>query len=129
MLGRKSKALRSNPSRLEMAVSKLHNTAELANRDVEDQYTNFGSHITSQLRELPLRSFLILQEKFQALITQERLNSIQILHPSPPCSSFHSSSCTSSLTSPISVFPSTIQASPNTYQPSPCEYRPSNQDT
>ncbi|KAF5283136.1 hypothetical protein FQR65_LT14065 [Abscondita terminalis] len=48
----------------------------------EDQYDAFSKHIASQLRELPMRSFLMLQQKFQELITQERLaqlNQVQLV--------------------------------------------------
>ena len=50
-----------------------------------DQYSQFGQHVASQLRELPVRRFIILQEKIQQLITEERLRDIEktpIPHPS-----------------------------------------------
>lgn len=64
-------------TRFESAVNKLHAIAELSHQDIEDQYEKFGKHIASQMRELPLKSFIILQSKFQNLITEERLASIQ----------------------------------------------------
>ncbi|KAE9522104.1 hypothetical protein AGLY_017492 [Aphis glycines] len=45
----------------------------MATADTEDQYDKFGKHLASQMRELPLKSFIILQSKFQTLITEERL--------------------------------------------------------
>jgi hypothetical protein len=76
------------PSRFESAVNKLQSIAELASTGVndttpvEDQYDAFSKHIASQLRELPMTSFLILQQKIQELITQERLaqlNQVQLV--------------------------------------------------
>lgn len=61
------------PTRFESAVEKLHSIAQLTDSDTEDEYDKFGQHIASQLRQLPLRSFIVLQSKFQTLITQERL--------------------------------------------------------
>lgn len=51
----------------------MHLIAQLTDSDTEDEYDKFGQHIASQLRQLPLRSFIVLQSKFQTLITQERL--------------------------------------------------------
>ena len=60
-------------------VSKLQEIAELSKIvETKDQYTIFGDHIVSQLRELPIRSFIILQEKIQSLITRERLDVIDV---------------------------------------------------
>jgi len=47
--------------------------AEMATADTEDQYDQFGKHLASQLREVPLKSFIVLQSKIQNLITKERL--------------------------------------------------------
>lgn len=65
-------------------ANRLQNTTGIANNhpesaDVcpeEDQYTIFGKHIVSQMRELPVRSFIQLQNKIQQLITDERLNQL-----------------------------------------------------
>ncbi|KAG8309384.1 hypothetical protein J6590_087383 [Homalodisca vitripennis] len=67
---------RRTPTRFESAVDKLHSIARMTSDDTEDQYDKFGQHIASQLRQLPLRSFIILQSKFQNLITEERLASL-----------------------------------------------------
>jgi hypothetical protein len=56
---------------IESALSKLQNLSQ--NRSLEDQYDRFGKHVAGHLRELPLCSFVILQEKIQSLITNERL--------------------------------------------------------
>lgn len=61
------------PNRLENSINKLQKIAEMATADTEDQYDKFGKHLASQMRELPLKSFIILQSKFQNLITEERL--------------------------------------------------------
>lgn len=61
------------PNRFENSINKLQKIAEMATADTEDQYDKFGKHLASQMRELPLKSFIILQSKFQNLITEERL--------------------------------------------------------
>lgn len=56
----------------------------------DDQYDRFARHVASQLRELPLRSFVILQQEIQNSITRERLNQIDFTNqftPSPAESS------------------------------------------
>ncbi|KAG8318937.1 hypothetical protein J6590_102205 [Homalodisca vitripennis] len=67
---------RRTPTRFESAVDKLHSIARMTSDDIEDQDDKFGQHIASQFRQLPLRSFIILQSKFQNLITEERLASL-----------------------------------------------------
>jgi HSP90 family molecular chaperone len=57
---------------VEPAISKLQNLSQ--NRYLEDQYDRFGKHVARQLRELPLRSFGVLQEKIQSLLTNERVH-------------------------------------------------------
>jgi len=59
---------------VESGVSKLQNLSQ--NRHLEDQHDRFGKHVAEQLRELPLRSFVVLQEKIQSLLTNERLHSM-----------------------------------------------------
>lgn len=60
---------------MEQSVFKLHEIALLTN-ETDDEYDRFGMHISAQLKHLPLRSFIVLQEKNQSLITQERLSII-----------------------------------------------------
>jgi len=60
---------------LEQSVNKLHEIALMTN-GTDDEYDRFGLHISAQLKQLPLRSFITLQEKIQSLITQERLKII-----------------------------------------------------
>lgn len=95
---RTTKTVKSNfttkyPSRFESALNKLQGIAEVASEGMqvkaegEDQYDIFAKHIATQLRELPMRSFILLQHKFQQMITMERLaqiGEIQPLHPSIP---------------------------------------------
>ena len=64
---------------VESAISKLQNLSQ--NRYPEDQYDRFGKNVAGQLRELPLRSFVVLQEKTQSLLTNERLHCMNT--PSP----------------------------------------------
>jgi len=64
---------------VESAISKLQNISQ--NRYLEDQYDRFGKHVAVQLRELPLRSFVVLREKIQSLLTNERLHCMNT--PSP----------------------------------------------
>jgi hypothetical protein len=60
---------RNKRNQTESAVSELQNLPQ--NRYLEDQYDRFGKHVAGQLRELPLPSFVVLQEKIQSLITNE----------------------------------------------------------
>lgn len=61
-------------SKLENPINKLQQIADLITANNEDdQYDKFTKHISSQLRELPLKSFILLQSKIQDLITEERL--------------------------------------------------------
>lgn len=71
------------PSTFEVTVNKLQQIAELANTDTEDQYDKFAVHLASQLRELPLKSFILLQSKIQNLITEERLTALDESQPLP----------------------------------------------
>ncbi|XP_054268777.1 uncharacterized protein LOC128990436 [Macrosteles quadrilineatus] len=64
------------PTRFESVVDKLHSLANLTSEDTEDQYDKFGQHIACQLRQLPERSFILLQSKFQNIITEERLKAL-----------------------------------------------------
>ena len=57
---------------VESAISKLQNLSQ--NQCLEDQYDRFGKHVAGELRELPLCSFVVLQEKIQSLLTNERLH-------------------------------------------------------
>ncbi|CAH1404498.1 unnamed protein product [Nezara viridula] len=59
---------------LNQSVTKLHKFPVMRSCDVvEDEYYYFAMHIVSQLRTLPTRSFIILQERIQSLVTEERL--------------------------------------------------------
>jgi hypothetical protein len=46
-----------------------------------DEFQQFGYHIAAQLRQLPLKNALLLQEKVQSLITRERISCMT--SPSP----------------------------------------------
>lgn len=63
-------------SKFENPINTLQQIAELITANKEDQYDKFAKHISSQLRELPLKSFILLQSKIQNLITEERLASL-----------------------------------------------------
>jgi len=71
----KKKKKCNKSSNLEQSVNKLHEIALMTN-ETDDEYDRFGMHISAQLKQLPLRSFITLQEKIQSLITQERLKII-----------------------------------------------------
>jgi hypothetical protein len=75
---------------VESAVSKLQTMS--LNRYLEDQYDRFGKHVARHSRELPLRSFVVLQEKIQSLLTNERLH---CLNTASPLASYVSSVITS----------------------------------
>ncbi|XP_045462488.1 uncharacterized protein LOC123672444 isoform X1 [Harmonia axyridis] len=51
----------------------LKKTVNTNNYRSDDQYDAFAKHISAQLRELPIRSFIILQGQIQDLINRERL--------------------------------------------------------
>lgn len=53
----------------------------------DDEYTQFGHIVSTQLRTMPLRNFLVLQQKIQNLIAEER---IKLLEDGPSSSSRHS---------------------------------------
>lgn len=60
-------------TRFEKSVDKLQDIAKIA-VDNEDQFDKYGKYIASQLREMPLRSFIALQSQINHLITTERLH-------------------------------------------------------
>ena len=77
-------------------TSKSHEIAEVKSVQAEDQYSIFSHHIATQLRQLPIKNFVILQEKIQSLITEERLAAMAFDH--------------------LPQSPSTYPVSPSTYQ-------------
>lgn len=54
------------------SLSKLRNII-----DKDDEFEIFGSHIAAQLRKLPIKNALILEEQIQSLITKERISCIK----------------------------------------------------
>jgi hypothetical protein len=83
---------------VESAISKLQNLSQ--NRYLEDQYDRFGKHVVGQLRELPLCSFVVLQEKIHSLLTNEWLHRMNT--PSPLAS--YVSSVITSPSEPITPY-------------------------
>lgn len=68
-------------AKVDQAIAKLQKIAKSrpvpsSSNRIPDEYDAFAQHIATQLRTLPVRSFIVLQEKFQSLITKERLNNI-----------------------------------------------------
>lgn len=63
-----------SPTRVERSAAQLQRVPEMTATDFEDQYDKFVNHVASQLRQMPLRSFIVLQGQIQQLITSERLN-------------------------------------------------------
>ena len=76
---------------VESAISKLQTLSQ--NSYLEDQYDRFGKHVTGHLREIPLPSFVVLQEKIRSLLTNERLH---YMNTPSPLTSYVSSVITSS---------------------------------
>lgn len=63
-----------SPTRVERSAAQLQRVPEMTATGFEDQYDKFVNHVASQLRQMPLRSFIVLQGQIQQLITSERLN-------------------------------------------------------
>ncbi|XP_018012720.1 uncharacterized protein LOC108669816 isoform X6 [Hyalella azteca] len=66
-------------SRITSAVAKLQKIASnrySSSGKVLDEYDVFGQHIANQLRILPVRSYIKLQERIQTLITEETLKNL-----------------------------------------------------
>ncbi|XP_054259608.1 uncharacterized protein LOC128984325 [Macrosteles quadrilineatus] len=97
------------PTRFESSVDKLENIAMMVSPQetetvTDDQYYDrFAKHVGSQLRELPLRSFVLLQQEIQNLITRERLNQIDFTNQFTPSPAESSSSC--DVYSPLQIQP------------------------
>ncbi|KAG8308580.1 hypothetical protein J6590_106332 [Homalodisca vitripennis] len=72
----------SKLAKLEQSIAKLQKIAENRPKSTasaskkQDEYDAFAQHMATQLRTLPLRSFIILQEQFQSLITKEKLKTM-----------------------------------------------------
>ncbi|XP_018025056.1 uncharacterized protein LOC108680685 [Hyalella azteca] len=74
----------SKLSKVERAIDKLQKidkSKPLCSKKVLDEYDVFGQHIANQLRKLPMKSWTILQEKMQSLITKEILENVSVLEP------------------------------------------------
>ncbi|XP_014278442.1 uncharacterized protein [Halyomorpha halys] len=74
------KKIKKEPDTLEtlnQCVNKLHEIVVMPSSDiVEDEYYYFAMHIASQLRKLPTRSFIVLQERIQCIVSEERLKTL-----------------------------------------------------
>ncbi|KAF5270694.1 hypothetical protein FQA39_LY01432 [Lamprigera yunnana] len=71
---KRSMKINSNINGVENAIDALKQIVGKNDyREVEDEYMCFAKHIAKQLQQLPLRSFITLQDKIQQLITRERL--------------------------------------------------------
>jgi len=90
---------------VESAISKLQNLSK--NRYLEDQYDRFGKHVAGQLRELPLRNVVVLQERIQSLLINERPHYVNT--PSPLAS--YVSSVTTSPSEPFTPYEESDAAS------------------
>ncbi|KAG8259885.1 hypothetical protein J6590_005015 [Homalodisca vitripennis] len=72
----------SKLAKVEQSIAKLQKIAENRPKSTasaskkQDAYDVFAQHMATQLRTLPLRNFIILQEQFQSLITKERLKTM-----------------------------------------------------
>lgn len=61
---------------IQEAINILSNVSrtEYVPENDEDEFAQFGKYLIAQLRQLPLVNALQLQEKFQSLLTRERIN-------------------------------------------------------
>lgn len=88
----------SKLSTVDSAIKKLQAIAEnkpsfsKTAKNEADEFELFGQHIAAQMRKLPARSFVILQEKFQSLITKERLKYMTAESPMSSGSPYSASS-------------------------------------
>lgn len=69
----KSFRILTSGSGVDKAIESLKEIVNKSENKPDDQYDAFAKHISAQLRELPLRSFIILQGQIQYLINRERL--------------------------------------------------------
>lgn len=77
----------------------MQDIAEIAaGGEKEDQYDTFGRYVASQLRELPLREFISVQNKIQNLITAARLSCLDDERSIPVSPVFFQSDTSSSST-------------------------------
>ena len=78
-------------TKLEQAISKLQKctvsrpSTSFNKSPATDEYNVLAQHITGQLRQLPVRSLVVLQEKIQFLITAEWLNNMASQSPLSAC--------------------------------------------
>lgn len=72
-------------TRFEANINKLESIAKMTAAAVveEDEHEKYARYIASQLRLLPERSVVILQNQIHNLIAQERLNSIENRNQQP----------------------------------------------
>ncbi|XP_047738262.1 uncharacterized protein LOC125178486 [Hyalella azteca] len=99
-------------SRVERAIDKLQNIVSTSkpssSNQTLDQYDAFAQHISLQLRQLPFRSFVMLQEQIQSLISKEMLKNL--------------------LQSPVNIISTSPSGSTSSYQSSE-EECPNNMDS
>lgn len=76
-----------NPSVIQSNINQLESIANLV-APMEDEFDKYGKHIAAQLRAMPLRSVIVLQQQINNLITTERLNLIDS-EVVPPSSTQH----------------------------------------
>jgi len=69
--------MRSKPpniSPIEKAISKLDSIAKECVAKEDDEFETFGKHVANQMRKIPLKRALILQNDIQGSLTRERLH-------------------------------------------------------
>ncbi|KAG8250596.1 hypothetical protein J6590_098319 [Homalodisca vitripennis] len=84
---RSAKCSKKNSTKFEKSVSQLQKIAELTSVDLEDEHDKFAHFVAAQLRKMPPRSVILLQEKIQGLITAERLRLLDSVSPPSSTSS------------------------------------------
>lgn len=99
---RPAKLCKKVPTWFEKTASQLQTIAEMSCMDHEDQHDKFGKLIAAQLREMPPRSVIILQDRIQSIITSERLRLLDLtLSPNTPDATLSRPQSTSSYDSGV----------------------------
>ncbi|KAG8289880.1 hypothetical protein J6590_095447 [Homalodisca vitripennis] len=84
---RSAKCSKKNSTKFQKSVSQLQKIAEFISVHLEDEHDKFAHCVAAQLRKMPPRSVILLQEKIQGLITAERLRLLDSVYPPSSTSS------------------------------------------
>lgn len=89
---RPPKCSKKSSTKFEKSVAQLQKIADLTSVDLEDEHDKFSHFVAAQLRNMPPRSAILLQEQIHGLITAEKL---RLLDSGSPCSTSSVMPCTS----------------------------------